>query len=286
MNNEKKFALLGIIFLMLLGLGVFIRHQSSQTKTIPSSTPEMPKESKPYISIKSQDGQKLYKKNEPVMLLLYADSKKQQISGFDVSLVFNSAAYKFVKQIKLQPDFDITVSEVSIDTVQTRLLITGTVPPQKTVLPVLTNTSLLALTFVPRPNAPAMPFVIEYKKGSLKESNLIDIHSNDILEGIQNNPFIVYLQEGEMKIALGRTDKIDNTLEIQVTKITVPDPGCGDCITSATLEVKDLKTGKIAPLTFQSGGLAGIIDLTKQAFSYQFEVTDIKEKQITIRYGF
>ena len=120
------------------------------------------------------------KVSEPITVIVYADSKHQPITGFDVVLSFNPEYTQFVSQKNLEENFDVfkTTDEGLIH-------ITAIKKLNSNVLVLFDKTPLIEYTFQPIRSGKT-DFTLIFSPGQKTDSNLINDKSEEILGEVEN----------------------------------------------------------------------------------------------------
>lgn len=128
----------------------------------------------------------LEKSNQPlkiselITVTVYADSKRQPITGFDIVLSFNPEYTQFVSQKNLEENFDVfkTTDEGLIH-------ITAIKKLNSNALVLFDKTPLIEFTFQPIKSGKT-DFTLIYSPGQKTDSNLINDKSEEVLGEVKN----------------------------------------------------------------------------------------------------
>lgn len=132
----------------------------------------------------SIDPQMKYRVGNTVKVRIKADSKGEDVQGYDVVLLYSEKA-KFLDVKSLLPDFETYVSQDA-----QKVSVTSPKKLTGTSTNIFKNTDVLEFSF--RLNEPGVTsFTIESKKGSRDESNMFGIQNIDLLGAVKNAQIIV-----------------------------------------------------------------------------------------------
>lgn len=130
------------------------------------------------------DPEKKYRVGNTVKVLIKADSKGEDVQGYDVVLLYSGKA-KFLEVKNLLPDFEMYVSDD-----RQKVSVTSPKKLTGTSTNVFKSTDVLEFSF--KLNEPGVTsFTIESKKGSRDESNMFGIQNIDLLGAVKNAQIIV-----------------------------------------------------------------------------------------------
>jgi hypothetical protein len=131
-------------------------------------------------SLRLEKSNPLAKISEPITITVYADSKRQPITGFDIVLSFNPQYMQYLNQKSLEENFDVFKT-----TNEGLLHITAIKKLNSNVLVSFEKTSLIEFTFQPI-KLGTTDFTLIFSPGQKTDSNMINDKSEEILGKVQN----------------------------------------------------------------------------------------------------
>lgn len=124
-----------------------------------------------------------YRAGQTVTLFVYADSKEQEITGYDAVLRFDPKKIRFESVKSVLDGMEIYETEDQLENGMSELIVTG-IQGLGTSKPfVFNNTALVEVTFTVLDAGP-ISVDLMYEPGSQRESNLITTHNQDIVSSV------------------------------------------------------------------------------------------------------
>lgn len=282
MNQEKNrwliFFLLPIfiILVLMILIGIIIQKQKKERKipapmTAPVISPSAKKQAGRFKLI-AKANQSIVSQNQPLTLLVLADSSGQPITGYDLVFILDETKVGFLSQKNLYPDFQLFPSQND-----SNLILTGVKKLTSQTAAVFNNTPLVELNFSPKKTG-RVDLGLLFKPGSKKDSNLINEKSEEILDKVEGLTFF----SGE-KLTLVKNQNLKpktTDLSLNLAEIDVPDERCRDCISFA--KVMLTKEGQTKLLEFKTGGIAGLMNDEGKAFGFGIKLLKFSPNQIEL----
>lgn len=270
------FAFCGLVFIFLIFLAFIQKNhlltgQSASTHR-PADTPTPTPVVTGRLFLKAKDAKKIYTTNEPVHLLVYADSHGTPIDGYDLVLRFDEAKVSFVSAKTLLPSFPL-FSIVKKGAVNA----TGAKKIADTTLAIFADTALAELVFQPKKEG-AVSFLFDATHGSTKDTNLINEKSTDILSTAQGLSIFI---GSAVVLPLNQEVPMGNNVKLRLVTLSIPDEQCMDCIESARFKV--FIGNQTRELEFKTGGIVGLQQTTQEAFDYHFELDAIQKNSLKLK---
>lgn len=154
MEDQKQHLLLFkysfiLIFLLVLFSVVYLTQQKKsleQEKSAASTkaTQDSSKKTTMFLSFLYKSDQR-FQKEKAIDTYVVINSVGKEVVGFDALIQYDKTAFDFVDAISLMPDF-----KVKSLTRDTHVAITGILAPQSNTKPVLSDTAILKLSFMPK----------------------------------------------------------------------------------------------------------------------------------------
>ncbi|OGK16754.1 hypothetical protein A3H80_01425 [Candidatus Roizmanbacteria bacterium RIFCSPLOWO2_02_FULL_37_19] len=226
--------------------------------------------------LQTEFGQNIYNPGDEISIVLYGDSQGQEIGGYDSVLTYDTNVLTFKKGENIIEGFELFTSEKEKGV----LSLTGVKNLQSTQIYKLSNTALATLTFTADDEG-LSPLSFVFIPGKTNDSNIVTVAAEDILGSAQG--VVIYVGEN-VTLTLQKLYSIPQTsMKVTLKSIEIPEPVCKDCETSVELVVSNGKSQET--LRFITGGIGGAQLKTSEAFGYVFEVSDIKEKSVVLRFA-
>jgi len=135
------------------------------------------------LGLSQKNGEKAVSRGVPVTFFLYADSKGQDITGYDAVLQYDTTKLEFKEVKSLIEGVDLYETNDEVSTASSDLVITGVKGLAYDGSLVFNNTALAEVTFTPLVSGETI-ISFMYEPGSSSDSNLIDSKSQDILSDV------------------------------------------------------------------------------------------------------
>lgn len=179
-----------VITVAIVGIVIFARNRVREAKNYSKSERLQEKKAAPVsevvtgsLGLSPKGTATTYKAGDTVSLFVYADSKGQEITGYDAVLRYDSKRVRFESVKSVLEGMDIYETEDELDTGMSELIVTGIQSLSVTQPFVFTNTALAEVTFTVLQSGPTTIQLV-YEPGSQRESNLITTHNEDIVSSV------------------------------------------------------------------------------------------------------
>lgn len=281
MKNKKKteltLVLAGIFFLLLMLIS-FSWVKNLTKKNLPEKmTQKIVITPTPVhlgsMKLVTSSQKEIYAKNEQVRVVAYADSHNIPVGGYDIVLNFDPKKTEFIDSQNLVEDFQVFVSEKD-----GAIHLTSIKKKEVTTSIVFKDTPLVEFIFKPK-SAEPIDFSIGFNQGASTDSNLLSEDVTDILTDVEGTSIFIgsnlLLQQGKEVVL---SDKKTSLTLVEVTPLQAR---CADCMEYAKILVK--KDGQEKTIEFKSGGVAGIVDLSKQEFGWKFEAETFGKNTLSLQ---
>ena len=124
-----------------------------------------------------------FRKGQSVTLFVYADSRGQEITGYDVVLRYDTTKVRFESVKSVLEGMDIYETEGEVAPNTSELIVTGVQSLDQNDPFMLSQTALAEVTFTVLDRGP-VEIDLVYEPGSQRESNLITSRNQDILSTV------------------------------------------------------------------------------------------------------
>ena len=279
-NPRARMAVL--VLLVAIMCGMVYLYQRQQTATTLKNEPSK----LPYNQNMSQadgrmrvvfDGQRsVFNVGENIELSIYADTKGQKVSGFDIVLPIPASQAKIISAESLQTGMTVKVNQLADST-----YVTGVMSLENTdeATRAFLNEPIVHLVLKPFVTT-ALPISLIFTPGETSDSNLVLEDARDILGGVDGA--VAYFGQ-EKLLTLGQTQKLTNDISMTMQPAVTPDPKCADCLTSVPVLVSSKGVSTLH--MFEFGGFAGQQTATKEIGGGIVEATFESESTLRIRFA-
>ncbi|MDO8497040.1 MAG: cohesin domain-containing protein [bacterium] len=265
MDLHRRKLVLGIVlvvfFFITLGIGSFFRFQSSPRTS--STTPSQSPSPTVVASLQLESGKEILEVGNTTDVGVVGKSDKS-ITGYDAVIIYDPSQVEFVDASSSSNSFDFYKEQKD-----GRLILTG-IQKLSIATPTLLHDQVVAHVRFKIKKVGTSFLSLEYIPGSKKDSNLIDTQSHDVLTSVKGTQ----IQAGNLLKLQEKEPIVQDNVEYELQSIILPDLQCRDCITSVTLFAK--KGTETIQLDFKTGGIAGIMEVEKEAFSHRIMLKDIQ----------
>jgi len=135
------------------------------------------------VGLMTKGTQTTFRRGQVVTLYVYADSKGQEITGFDAVLRYNPAKARFESVKSILDGMDVYETEDSVAPDASELIITG-IQGLGTHSPFMFQNTALAEVSFTMLSGGKIPVDVVYEPGSQRETNLITTHNEDIVSTV------------------------------------------------------------------------------------------------------
>lgn len=268
MGQSQKAIIVGIGLLLLIGGFFFLKGQNS----LPSSDYVIPTpEPGPSLWIKPQHDARMFAAGESIQLIIYADSKGQEVSGYDVLLPLDVDT-EFVGAKDLDSGLEVK-AHLNKDSV----LISGITSLDNPGKGIVMQGQPLALLTFKRTKVGQVEFTPVFRAGETYDSNIVVASPpGDVLTEATGT--FVYV--GTKKTLSKRAPLRAGDIEITLVSETTPEPQCADCTTEVSLKLTQGKEVIEHRSTF--GGFMGKRFDVFEAFGTVFQVEEAEDNAYTV----
>ena len=228
--------------------------------------------------LESIHNKKIYTAGESITLMLYADSDKQSINGYDALIPLGKQT-AFVEVKNLEEALSLKSRKY-----EDSLVLTAVTPLEEAANGVVLAGSPLAQITLRSQIPGPLDVALQFKKEETSDSNIVRVSPpEDILAQVRG--VIVYIGS-RTKLKSNQPMSIrtkDSMLDVSIKNVALPDSACRDCQTQVTITFK--KGSQSTDYTFSLGGLEGKLSDMTEIFGHVFEVTAITADSVELAYA-
>lgn len=258
---------------------LYYRRSFVEKQNPPSDTKVQDMKTDGRLELIAADGKSVYTHGEDVVIMVYADSAKYPVIGYDMVFDRGATDMKLESAESLVEGFTI-FSNTENDFVS----ITGLQDDLGDKEFIFQNEPVARLVFKPQTTG-AQELKFRFAVGETSDSNLVSTSTADVLGKAKG--ITVYVGS-DLKLQTGADVKIDDQTTARLEKVIEPDAACRDCVTEAsvTFTSRDAKgVSHVEKLNFTFGGIAGQMYATEQVLGYIISAYDISSSSLVINYA-
>lgn len=135
------------------------------------------------IGLSQKGNQSSYRRNQQVTFFVYADSRSQEVTGYDAVLRYNPEELRFESVKTVIEDIDILETVEPVNETNEEVYITGVQSLSRKDPFVFENTALAEVTFTVLSGDEVNVDVV-YEPGSRVDSNLLTANNQDIISDV------------------------------------------------------------------------------------------------------
>lgn len=135
------------------------------------------------IGLSQKGNQSSYRRNQQVTFFVYADSRSQEVTGYDAVLRYNPEELRFESVKTVIEDIDILETVEPVDDTTEEVYITGVQSLSRKEPFMFENTALAEVTFTVLSGDEVKVDVV-YEPGSRIDSNLLTASNQDIISDV------------------------------------------------------------------------------------------------------
>lgn len=226
------------------------------------------------LTLRHDENRSVFAIDEEIALTLYADSAGQAIGGYDVVFSIGQEDATLVSVESLIPEFQLSTNDMNGN-----ITMHGVKDFAATSEYVFQGEPIVTVTFLPKRSG-EIAFNFAFEEGVTSDSNLVKTSTEDVLGMVTG--FTAYIGD-IFHVTSGQTVSVDNDVSFTFNSIQYPSAECADCFTEIAFSVgngSDSEEG-----VFQLGGFEGRRTDSQEALGYVFELVDVSDGQLTIRYS-
>lgn len=135
------------------------------------------------IGLSQKGNQSSYRRNQQVTFFVYADSRSQEVTGYDAVLRYNPEELRFESVKTVIEDIDILETVEPVDDTTEEVYITGVQSLSRKEPFMFENTALAEVTFTVL-SGDEISVDVVYEPGSRVDSNLLTSSNQDIISDV------------------------------------------------------------------------------------------------------
>src|SRR3989338_1851 len=201
--NKPKMGVKLALFLLIIGIiliGFIAFNRSIFVRNLKPASPETQKSANTIdaatsrltgmIGLTTKGGQTTFSKGQKVTLFVYADSKGQDITGYDAVVRYDHTYLAFEEVKSLPEGIDIYETNDEMSSNFSDLIVTGVKSLNHEDPFIFDNTAVAEITFTALERG-EVNLSLVYEPGSSSDSNLIDNKNLDILNDIVGTTLVI-----------------------------------------------------------------------------------------------
>lgn len=249
-----------------------IKYQPSPTKKIIRKLLDENKNGAS-LAIRKQNDRSIVAVGEKFDVILTADSLKSLVYGLDAVVSFDPDVISYDGVKGVDPNFELVGTEKDGSLIITGILGNNVDPVE------LKQTPLAIVTFTAKKQGDAGIKLVLDEKSNTSDSNIFTKESVDIIKKVDDMSVLV----GETVSMVNSDVHTIDKAQLELLSVELPEAGCLDCISKATIRVIDgVSSGK---LELTTGGVAGNIHQSQELFGVLYELDSISQEKVVLYYA-